>query len=152
MVTPAADIRPLRGASDRDALERLCRDHARYERAGELSGEFADRLLARLTSPHPDVWCWFAEADGAPVGYMTCSLEARWLDGAYLHLDCLYLDPPFRGRGLGSRLIAHAATAARDRGLAAVRWQTPDWNSDAIRLYERVGAHGEPLTQLIYEV
>lgn len=69
-----------------------------------------------------------------------------------MHLDCLYLDPPFRGRGLGSRLIAQAATGARHHGLTAVRWQTPSWNTDAIRLYERLGAHGEPLTRLTYDV
>lgn len=141
-------IRPL-SAGDRDGLARLCHDHARFERADDPSEGFVDRLLARLLTPEPDVWCWLVQAEGALVGYMTCSREFAFRDaGDYLHMDCLYLDPQFRGRGIGKALIAQAVTKARELGIPVVRWQTPMWNTDAIRFYEALRARGEHLVQL----
>ena len=82
------------------------------------------------------------------VGYASCVREFDADQGAdFLHLDCLYLDPPQRGAGIGGRLMTRVAAHARLHGCDTVRWQTPVWNADAVRFYERQGVVGIAATQ-----
>ncbi|MFG2130261.1 GNAT family N-acetyltransferase [Streptomyces sp. NPDC048751] len=69
---------------------------------------------------------WVAEAAGAVVGLMV-------LDGE--QLSQLYLDPVWRGRGLGDRFMA-LAKERRPGGLALWTFQV---NKPAHRFYERHG-------------
>ncbi len=55
-------------------------------------------------------------------------------------MDGLYLRPAYRGGGLGRRLFQRVAQAAVELGAVKVKWQTPAWNVDASRFYERLGA------------
>jgi len=57
-------------------------------------------------------------------------------------LDCLYISEPFRNAGLGTQMLQKIADDARSLGCDVIEWQTPSWNSDAIRFYDRVGAFG----------
>ncbi|GGS34902.1 GNAT family N-acetyltransferase [Actinokineospora fastidiosa] len=69
---------------------------------------------------------WVAVADGAVVGLLV-------LDGR--ELDQLYLDPSWRGRGLGNRFL-DLAKRLRPDGLALWTFQA---NHPARRFYERHG-------------
>lgn len=56
-----------------------------------------------------------------------------------LFVEDLYVRPPHRGRGAGKALLAHlAGKAAQVNGF--LEWQVLDWNADAIRFYESLGA------------
>jgi GNAT superfamily N-acetyltransferase len=57
-----------------------------------------------------------------------------------IYLEDLFVLPAHRGRGLGRRLLAHLARTAKDRGYGRVEWAVLDWNADAIRFYESLGA------------
>ena len=57
-----------------------------------------------------------------------------------IYLEDLFVFPAHRGRGLGRRLLAHLARTARERGYGRVEWAVLDWNADAIRFYESLGA------------
>ncbi len=82
------------------------------------------RWIRDVLVPRHDAWV--AEADGAVVGVL--ALSAGWLDQ-------LYLDPAWRGRGLGDRLIA-LAKRLRPAGLQLWTFQV---NEPAQRFYERHG-------------
>ncbi|MFZ3498693.1 N-acetyltransferase family protein [Streptomyces sp. 5.8] len=69
---------------------------------------------------------WIAAADGSVVGLLV-------LDGQ--ELDQLYLDPSWRGQGLGDRLLA-LAKQQRPEGLGLWTFQI---NGPAQRFYERNG-------------
>ncbi|WP_327358295.1 GNAT family N-acetyltransferase [Streptomyces sp. NBC_01304] len=69
---------------------------------------------------------WVATVEGAVVGLMV-------LDGA--DLEQLYLDPPWRGHGIGDRLV-ELAKQRRPAGLALWTFQV---NAPACRFYERHG-------------
>jgi ribosomal protein S18 acetylase RimI-like enzyme len=49
------------------------------------------------------------------------------------------VDPPFRHRGVGRRLIAQAVAWARGRGLTSVMLETQNINVAACRLYASCG-------------
>ena len=57
-----------------------------------------------------------------------------------IYLEDLFVFPAHRGRGLGRRLLAHLARTATERGYGRVEWAVLDWNVDAVRFYESLGA------------
>jgi GNAT superfamily N-acetyltransferase len=57
-----------------------------------------------------------------------------------LYLEDLYVQPSQRGTGLGKALLQHLARLAVARGYGRFEWSVLDWNENAIRFYERLGA------------
>lgn len=138
-----AIVRPARKA-DLSELARLCVEHACFERATIVEDGLADRLRVAIFGARPRLWAWvLADVDGRARGYATATRAfSTWSGRIHLHMDCLYLEPDFRGGGHGGRLMDAVRSVARRSGLAEVQWQTPEWNERAIRFYERQGAVG----------
>jgi GNAT superfamily N-acetyltransferase len=57
-----------------------------------------------------------------------------------LYLEDLYVAESHRGQGIGHQLLQHLADLAVARNCARFEWWVLDWNKDAIRFYERIGA------------
>ena len=94
-----------------------------------------------LFSVPAQLWCLLAESGGEVIGYTTYTLDfSTWRGAAYMYLDCLFVAEEHRGGGWGRRLLDAVIAAAVHAGATEVQWQTPDWNSDAIRFYDRTGA------------
>ena len=55
------------------------------------------------------------------------------------HISLLYLEPAFRGKGLGAKLIAHAEEECRRRGLPQIRLYVAVVNHRARRFYAKCG-------------
>lgn len=88
------------------------------------SDEEVRSWIREVLLPGHDVWV--AEADGALVGVL--ALSEGWLDQ-------LYLDPVWRGRGIGDRFVA----LAQRRQPAGLQLWTFQVNEAARRFYERHG-------------
>ncbi len=130
--------RPI-GERDLDELVDLCREHAAYERAAFVERADHARALGALLAAE-DAFAWVVEGTGELAGFATAFLERSTWDAArFLHMDCLYLRPAYRGRGLGRRLMGEVARTARERGAVNLQWQTPVWNEGAVRFYRRLG-------------
>jgi GNAT superfamily N-acetyltransferase len=131
------------GPADLPDVARMATEHTRYEQAAPPPADLAQRLEALLFgTATPRLRCFVAERDsGALVGYASCAPELSTWDGAeYLHMDCLFVRDGNRGLGIGPMLVNAVLAEARDLGLGQVQWQTPQWNTDAIRFYDRMGA------------
>lgn len=57
-----------------------------------------------------------------------------------IYLEDLFVEPAHRGFGVGRALLAHLAALAVERECGRLEWSVLDWNADAIRFYERLGA------------
>ena len=57
-----------------------------------------------------------------------------------LYLEDLFVRREWRGRGIGRQLLAYLAALAVERQYGRMEWAVLDWNADAIRFYERLGA------------
>ena len=57
-----------------------------------------------------------------------------------LYLEDLFVEPELRGRGIGQALLTRLAELAAERGCGRFEWSVLDWNVNAIRFYERMGA------------
>ena len=64
--------------------------------------------------------------------------------GDYGELKRMYLRAEFRGQGLGRLLVEHLADHARGHGARLLRLETGIYQTDAIRLYERMGFYEIP--------
>lgn len=136
----AVVIRAARPA-DLDAVVRLCAAHAAFERAALPEPGLRERLAVALFGARPRATCFVSEIEGRVEGYATCALEfSTWKGAEYLHLDCLFVEAGRRGHGVGRRLVDAVARHAATLGIAHLEWQTPAWNADAARFYERLGA------------
>jgi GNAT superfamily N-acetyltransferase len=131
--------------SDLEAIVSLCIAHAAYEKAEIDPGKIRESLGAHLFTSSPRAWCAVAEADGELVAYTTWSREfSTWHAAEYVHMDCLYVRDEHRNAGLGRLLLDFVARAAAMSGCEFIEWQTPHWNVDAMRFYERAGAVPSP--------
>ncbi|MGI5380052.1 N-acetyltransferase family protein [Streptomyces sp. CA-251387] len=117
-------------------------EHAAYEGAAPPAAGLSQRLASLLFGPEaPRLRCFVAELGDEIIGYASCAPELSTWDGAeYLHMDCLFLRDGHRGRGVGPMLVEAVLAEARALDLSQVQWQTPPWNGDAIRFYDRLGA------------
>ena len=57
-----------------------------------------------------------------------------------LWLEDVYVRPEYRGEGIGKAFLERFLTIARERGCARAEWSVLDWNTPAIKFYERLGA------------
>ena len=126
--------------SDLPELVELCAEHAAYERSHFEPEGKVEALRIMLFAPEARLQCLVAEADGKLIGYATFSVECSTWDAAYyMHMDCLFLRPEARNKGLGKQLMKVIAQQALDMGVARMQWQTPSFNVDAVRFYDRLG-------------
>ena len=80
-----------------------------------------------------------AEVDGKRVG--TVGAGPGEVDGAAA-LTALWVEPAFRGQGVGSALVDAVVDWARGKGCNQVLLWVTEVNEDARRLYERHGFAG----------
>lgn len=103
----------------------------RMQSVEEQLGRFSERLN-KDTFPIAFV----ALLDGKPVG--TASLKLREMT-THPHLEhwlgTVYVDVPFRGRGIGTALVARATEEARRLGVKTLYLHTPDKED----FYRRLG-------------
>jgi ribosomal protein S18 acetylase RimI-like enzyme len=86
---------------------------------------------------------WVADAGGEVVGFASTG-PSRDEDAAEAgEVYAIYVRPDLCGNGIGTRLLAHAATDLADRGYRrAILW-TLETNARAQRFYERAGWRGD---------
>lgn len=78
-----------------------------------------------------------AEEDGASVGFLFCILGDRGRKTA--HVTDFYVRPDARSKGVGRALLAEVLGPAREAGLEHVSLEVLLRNTEARRLYERLG-------------
>ncbi len=57
-----------------------------------------------------------------------------------LYLEDLFVQPEFRNRGIGKKMLSLLAKIAFDNDCARFEWSVLDWNVLAIEFYESLGA------------
>jgi len=133
-------IRPAR-AGDEETVLSLVRGLAEYEKLGHEVEATAADLGTALFGPAPRVFCDLAEIDGTPVGFALWFYTFSTFRGRHgIWLEDLFVEPAFRGTGVGRALLAHLARRCIAEGLARFEWNVLDWNAPAIAFYRSRGA------------
>jgi GNAT superfamily N-acetyltransferase len=143
-VSSAPDSRYLLRAArpgDVPALIGLIRELAEFEKLVHLVRITPAQLNEHLFGARPVVESVVAECDGElAASTIFFTNYSTFLGQPGLYLEDLYVRPAHRGHGLGRRLMAHLAALANERGYGRFEWSVLDWNVDAIRFYEGLGA------------
>lgn len=129
--------------SDLPALLELMRGLARFEGYAAAFAVTTESLACQgLRRTPPDFHAVVVDAPGGGLMGMAVYylIPFTYRARPTLFLKELFVDPEYRGAGVGAALMRAAAQAARDAGCATMRWQVAHWNVGARRFYEGLGA------------
>ncbi|MEQ1572990.1 MAG: GNAT family N-acetyltransferase [Vicinamibacterales bacterium] len=117
------------------------RELANYERLSDLCVATEDALRQTLFGPRPTAEVLLADAGGAPAGFaLYFQNYSTFLARPGLYLEDLFVRPAYRRLGVGRALLIELAAVAGDRGCGRFEWNVLDWNVDARRFYDSLGA------------
>ena len=124
---------------DRPAIESMIRAYYVYDDHAIVENKIASALDAALSN-NQHIRIWIIEVSGETAGYLAVAIgftiEAGGHDG---FLDELYLEEPFRGRGIGRKAVEFAISVCPSLGVRRLSLEVERHNYRAKRLYEEVG-------------
>ena len=122
--------------SDRSAWDPLWQGYLKFYKT-ELSDEQSELTWQRLLDPNFNLHCLVAEVDGVVQGITHYSFQnSTWAPKNYCYLEDLYVEPTFRGGGIGRLLIDGVKSIANAAGSSRLYWNTDATNETARKLYD----------------
>ncbi len=142
MSSPRSSVLQLRKAVEGDVslIADFIRKLAEYERLSHKLVSTEESLRDALFGPRPVIETILAYYGGEPAGfalYFETYSTFRGCRGIFL--EDLFVEPEYRGKGIGASLLATVATEAHQRG-GWLQWLVLEWNQPAIEFYKRLGA------------
>jgi len=114
---------------------------AEFERAPEQCTVTGKQVSTALFGNSPTVYGHVAEVDGEIAAMALWFLSFSTWDGvAGIYLEDLFVRPRFRRRGLARALLAALAAECLENGYTRLSWAVLNWNTDAVALYDKIGA------------
>ncbi|WP_395701249.1 GNAT family N-acetyltransferase [Aquabacterium sp.] len=133
-------LRPAAPA-DVPAIVGLITELAEFEHLTHLLQVTPQTLHPHLFGPRPVAEAVVAEVAGTVVGFALFFTNfSTFLAQPGLYLEDLYVQPAHRSAGIGKALLEHLGALAVERGYGRFEWSVLDWNENAIRFYQRMGA------------
>lgn len=133
----------IRKAESRDVPQMLAlvKELAVFERAPDEVTVTEQHMRDAGFGKDP-VWVgWVAESEGAMLGMAVCYERYSTWKGRRLYLEDIIVTESARGHRIGEKLFMQCAAYAVEQNYSGMLWQVLDWNVDAIRFYDRFGAH-----------
>jgi len=143
MTADASESFSIRAAELRDvtAIVSLIRELAEFENLTHLLQVTPEKLRPHLFGERAVVEALVAESAGEVVGFAVFFTNfSTFLAQPGLYLEDLYVQPRQRGRGVGEALLSRVGRIAVERDYGRFEWSVLDWNANAIRFYEKMGA------------
>ncbi|MEQ8238253.1 MAG: GNAT family N-acetyltransferase [Cyclobacteriaceae bacterium] len=126
---------------DIQAIVTLCEEHANYEQADYDPNGKEEGLTRDLFSGNPKLFCLVVANENMLLGYATYMKQyATWDAAEYVYMDCLFVMEKYRSQGLGEQLIDQIKKESQRLGCTLIQWQTPSFNTRAMKFYNRIGA------------
>ncbi|MBD2101067.1 GNAT family N-acetyltransferase [Leptolyngbya sp. FACHB-261] len=126
---------------DTETIFHLIKALAAYEKLShEVTGSLT-QLHEHLFGARAYIEVILAEVEGKSVGFaLFFHNYSTFLTAPGIYLEDLFVEPEYRGLGLGKALLTHLAQLAVERGCGRLEWSVLDWNEPAIGFYQRCGA------------
>ncbi|MEZ4776549.1 MAG: GNAT family N-acetyltransferase [Bacteroidia bacterium] len=130
---------------DIPAVHQLVCELAAYEKAPHEVATTVAQYEQDSTGPRP--WFEFFVAEHEDEGIIGMALYyygySTW-KGKKLYLDDLVVTERWRRKGIGQMLFDQLVFVALEEQAQVMSWQVLDWNTPAIRMYEKIGAFLDP--------
>jgi GNAT superfamily N-acetyltransferase len=133
----------IREAAPADVPQILAfiRGLAAYEREPDAVQATEADLMRDGFGPNPFYYCLIAEQDGRAAGFAFYFFNySTWVGRPGLYLEDLFVEPEFRGLGIGKALLERVAAIAVEKNCPRLQWEVLDWNTPAIDFYRAMGA------------
>lgn len=100
-----------------------------------------ERLIEHAFGPSPKYEVLVAEVEGEIVAYaIFFHTYSTFRAKPTLFLEDLFVHPRARRRGVARAMLARLRALAEERDCGRFEWMVLDWNTDAQKLYDGVGA------------
>lgn len=136
----------IRKAEARDVPQMLAlvRELALFEKEPEAVTVTEAEMLDAGFGNAPVWFGWVAVDQGSILGMALCYTRYSTWRGRTIYLEDIIVTDAARGRKIGERLFRECVKYAVVNDHNWMRWQVLDWNTDAIRFYDRFGASISP--------
>lgn len=121
--------------SDFAEVYRMICDFAAFIRKPEYLEITAEQLVTDKEHFH----CLIALDGERPIGFATYFFAYYSWTGKAIYLDDLYVEEPYRGTGIGSRLFEEVYALGKQEQCKKMKWQVSKWNEKAIGFYKLRG-------------
>jgi len=133
----------IRTGTEEDApvIFSLITELAEYEHLAHEVAASVDDIRKTLFGERPLAETLIGEYEGLPISFALFFYNfSTFLGKPGIYLEDLYVQPEHRGKGFGSKMLAHIAALAKERNCGRFEWSVLNWNTPAIRTYEKLGA------------
>ncbi len=136
---------PLRvaPAAERDVplILSFIRKLAEYEKLSHQVVATEEHIREHVFGANPVAEVLLAYWAEEPVGFALYFRDfSTFLGKAGIYLEDLFVEPEYRGKGIGKALLAQLARIAVERGYGRLQWSVLDWNTPSIEFYRSLGA------------
>ncbi|MEL4304442.1 GNAT family N-acetyltransferase [Methanococcoides sp. LMO-2] len=129
--------------TDIPLIMRFIKELADFEKLSDTVVATEEDLKRSLFGERPYAEAVIAEIDGSPAGFMIFFHNfTAYVGKPGIYIEGIYVDPAYRGSGVGEALMKYCAGIAKERGCGTMNWCVLDWNP-ARKFYERLGAKPE---------
>jgi GNAT superfamily N-acetyltransferase len=126
---------------DTHEILRLVRALAEYEKLSQEVVATEPQLRETLFGPKPCAEVLLAREGPRTVGFaLFFQNYSTFLARPGIYLEDLFVEPEYRGRGIGKALLASVAKVAMQRRSGRFEWAVLNWNQPAIDFYQSLGA------------
>jgi len=128
-------------ANDTAIILRMIKGLAEYEKLSDRVTATEAALREQLFGANPAAEVCLAFIGEEPVGFAVFhGTFSTFACRPGIYLEDVFVEPPWRSRGVGHCLLAHVASIGAARGCQSMTWAVLPWNEPAIRFYRRLGA------------
>jgi GNAT superfamily N-acetyltransferase len=125
-------------SSDVRYILRLIKELAIYEKEPDAVVITEEVLLRDGFGENPLFYCYVAEtADGRIPGMALYYIKYSTWKGPCVFLEDIIVSQSERRTGIGKMLFEKVIEETKSRGALRMEWQVLDWNTPAIKFYER---------------
>jgi ribosomal protein S18 acetylase RimI-like enzyme len=110
-----------------------------WRTGAEIASADHGAMMRSIRASSSDDEVLIAERANVPVGCLHMLTTTDFFGRRHAHVSVLAITKDAEGSGVGRRLMAHAETWARQRGVSLLTLNVFDANARARRLYERLG-------------
>ena len=134
MIRPAAE-------NDAGTILTLIKELADYERLTREVVATENDIRRSLFGEHPFAEALIGEYETIPVSFALFFYNfSTFVGKPGIYLEDLYVKPDYRNKGFGRKMLAHIARLAIERNCGRFEWSVLDWNTPAIRTYDKLNA------------
>jgi GNAT superfamily N-acetyltransferase len=128
-------------ANDTAIILRMIKGLAEYEKLSGHVTATETALREQLFGAKPAAEVCLAFVGEHPIGFAVFhGTFSTFACRPGIYLEDVFVEPQWRGRGYGRRLLAHVANVGAARGCQSMNWAVLPWNEPAIRFYHWLGA------------